>query len=129
MAERKTYKPTDTELEILAVLWDQGPCTVRDVYKILNRRKPTGYTTVLKLLQIMTEKHLVKRDESERAHVYTASAPREKTQRQLLGDLLERAFQGSASSLVMNLLSSKKASPSELAEIRELLDRLEDDAR
>src|SRR6266498_3021846 len=118
-------RPTDGELEILRVLWERGASTVREVQNTLEVRRPAGYTTVLKLLQIMTEKGLVRRDESERAHVYEARVPREETQRQLVGDLLESAFSGSASALVMRALSSKKTSPQELARIRELLDAME----
>lgn len=127
MTGKKTSRPrpTDGELEILRVLWERGASTVRQVHDTLEARRPTGYTTVLKLLQIMTEKGLVRRDESERAHVYEARVPREETERQLVGDLLEKAFSGSASALVMRALSSKKTSPEELARIRRLLDELE----
>jgi BlaI family penicillinase repressor len=116
-------RPTDAELEILAVLWSRGPSTVRDVHDTIAKHKPAQYTTVLKLLQIMTGKGLVHRDEKERAHVYQASRPREWTQRQLAGDLLQRAFNGSAKSLVLGALSARKTSKQELAEIRELLDQ------
>jgi len=127
MTGRKTSRPrpTDGELEILRVLWERGASTVRQVHDTLEARRPAGYTTVLKLLQIMTEKGLVRRDESERAHVYEARVPREETERQLVGDLLEKAFSGSASALVMRALSSKKTSPEELARIRRLLDEME----
>lgn len=128
MKERKKNvapRPTDGELEILRVLWERGPGTVREIQDGLGGSRETGYTTVLKLLQIMTEKGLVERDESERAHVYAARVPREQTERQLVGDLLDRAFAGSASALVMRALSSKKASSEELARIREFLDELE----
>ncbi|HEY0406289.1 MAG TPA: BlaI/MecI/CopY family transcriptional regulator [Pyrinomonadaceae bacterium] len=125
MARQSTPRPTDSELDILRVLWQRGPSTVREVYETLNRKRPTGYTTVLKMLQIMTEKHLVQRDEEQRAHVYEARLPQEQTQQQLVGDLLERAFDGSAKKLVMQALSSKKASSEDLSEIRELLDRFE----
>ena len=118
-------RPTDGELEILRVLWERGASTVRQVHDTLEARRPAGYTTVLKLLQIMMEKGLVRRDESERAHVYEARVPREETERQLVGDLLEKAFSGSASALVMRALSSKKTSPEELARIRRLLDEME----
>ena len=118
-------KPTDAELEILTVLWSRGPSTVREVHETVVRRKPTQYTTVLKLLQIMADKGLVRRDEKQRAHIYVASQPREWTQRQLAGDLLQRAFQGSARSLLLGALSSRKASKEELAEVRELLDDYE----
>jgi BlaI family penicillinase repressor len=118
-------RPTDGELEILRVLWERGASTVREVQDVLDARHPTGYTTVLKLLQIMTEKGLVARDERQRAHVYQARIPREDTERQLVGDLLERAFAGSASSLVMRALSSKKTSAEDLARIRKHLDEIE----
>jgi BlaI family transcriptional regulator, penicillinase repressor len=118
-------RPTDGELEILTVLWSRGPSTVRDVHEAIARRKPTQYTTVLKLLQIMAEKGLVRRDERQRAHVYQASRPREWTQSQLAGDLVQRAFGGSAKSLLLGALSARKASTEELAEIRRLLDDYE----
>ena len=118
-------KPTDAELAILRVLWELGPSTVRRIQQVLDRARPTGYTTVLKLLQIMTEKGLVRRDESERSHVYRARLSEGQTQQQLLGDLLDRAFAGSTSRLVMQALSSRKASPEELAEIRRMLDEWE----
>jgi predicted transcriptional regulator len=116
-------RPTDAELEILAVLWSRGPSTVRDVHETIAKRKPAQYTTVLKLLQIMTGKGLVHRDEKDRAHIYHSSRPREWTQRQLAGDLLQRAFNGSAKSLVLGALAARKTSKQELAEIRELLDQ------
>jgi predicted transcriptional regulator len=118
-------RPTPAELEILRVLWQQGPSTVREVQERLEAERPTGYTTVLKLLQIMTDKGLVGRDESARAHVYAASAPEAQTQKQLVRDLVDRAFGGSASQLVLHALSGRKASPEELSRIRELLDQLE----
>ena len=122
---KTTVRPTDGELEILRVLWENGPSTVRDVHESLGDSRRTGYTTVLKLLQIMTEKGLVRRDETERAHVYEARAPREETEGVLVGDLLDRAFAGSASALVLRALSAKKTSAQELAQIRRLLDELE----
>jgi BlaI family transcriptional regulator, penicillinase repressor len=118
-------RPTASELEILTVLWARGPSTVRDVHESISARKPTQYTTVLKLLQIMAEKGIVERNEDARAHLYHASRPMEWTQRQLAGDLLDRAFGGSAKSLVMGALSSRKTSKKELAEIRRLLDLYE----
>jgi BlaI family transcriptional regulator, penicillinase repressor len=118
-------RPTPAELEILRVLWEQGPSTVREVQQQLEEDRHTGYTTVLKLLQIMTDKRLVRRDESARAHVYAARAPEDETQRQLVKDLLDRAFGGSAGKLVLHALSARKSSHEELARIRELLDRLE----
>ncbi|HEY1755987.1 MAG TPA: BlaI/MecI/CopY family transcriptional regulator [Bryobacteraceae bacterium] len=122
-------RPTEAELEILTVLWSRGPSTVRDVHEAIAQRKPTQYTTVLKLLQIMVEKRLVERNEEARAHVYQASRPREWTQRQIAGDLLDRAFGGSAKSLVVGALSSRKTSKEELAEIRKLLEDYEKGAK
>src|SRR5215216_6448209 len=101
MVDRQPPRPTDSELSILRVLWERGPSTVRDVHEQLNRTAPTGYTTVLKLLQIMTEKGLVVRDEANRAHIYESAYGEQKTQRQLLSDLADRAFGGSATKLVM----------------------------
>jgi predicted transcriptional regulator len=118
-------RPSAGELAILHVLWTRGPSTVRDVHEQLNAERPTGYTTVLKLLQIMTEKSLVRRDETRRAHVYRARIPREQTQAQLVGDLVDRVFGGSAMRLVMHALSRKRASAKELAEIRRTLDEME----
>ena len=122
-------RPTPAELEILRSLWKHGPSTVRDVQERLDASRPTGYTTVLKLLQIMTDKGLVKRNESERAHVYTAAAPEEATQKQLVRDLVDRAFGGSASQLVLHALATRKTSRQELARIRELLDQIEGGTR
>ena len=118
-------RPTDGELAILRVLWERGPGTVREIQEGLAGSRQVGYTTVLKLLQIMAEKGLVRRNETARAHVYAARVPREQTEKQLVGDLLDRAFAGSASTLVMRALSSKKASSEELARIRKFLDELE----
>jgi BlaI family transcriptional regulator, penicillinase repressor len=118
-------RPTDAELEILTVLWSRGASTVRDVHVAINTRKPAQYTTVLKLMQIMAEKGLVRRNEEQRAHVYEAAQPMEWTQRQLAGDLLQRAFRGSAASLMVGALSARKASKQDLAEMRRLLDEYE----
>jgi BlaI family penicillinase repressor len=118
-------RPTDAELEILTVLWSRGPATVRDVHETIASRRPTQYTTVLKQMQVMAEKGLVIRNEDQRAHVYEAARPREWTQRQLAGDMLTRAFNGSAKSLMIGALSSRKASKAELAELRALLDEYE----
>jgi predicted transcriptional regulator len=118
-------RPTDAELEILTVLWSLGPVTVREVHEAIASRKPALYTTVLKTMQIMSAKGLVRRDEAQRAHVYEASHSREETRKQLAGDLLTKAFDGSAKSLVMGALSAKKTSRKELAEIRKLLDEYE----
>jgi BlaI family transcriptional regulator, penicillinase repressor len=125
MGMEQTPKPTSTELEILRVLWERGPSTVREVHEILAQAKPTGYTTVLKLLQIMTIKGTVSRNEDARAHVYEARQPAESTKRQLVGDLLQRAFAGSASQMMMHALSDKRASASEIEEIRLMLDEYE----
>jgi len=122
---KPTPRPTDAELEILTVLWSRGPITVREVHETIAARKPTQYTTVLKMLQIMAEKGLVRRDEQQRAHIYEAANPREWTQQQLAGDLLQRAFNGSARSLMVGALSARKASKNELAELRKLLDDCE----
>jgi len=129
MVDRQPPRPTDAELAILRVLWDRGPSTVRDVHEELNRDGATGYTTILKLLQIMTEKGLVVRDETQRAHIYEPRYSEQKTQRQLLGDLADRAFGGSAAKLVMQALSGRKATSEELGAIRELLERLEGETR
>lgn len=120
-------KPTDGELGILRVLWARGPSTVREVMEHLNRAQAeeTGYTTVLKLLQIMTEKGLVRRDEAERSHVYEAAQAEEATQQQLVRHLLDRAFGGAAHKLVMQALAAQPAGSDELAEIRRLLDRMQ----
>jgi len=118
-------RPTDAELEILTVLWSRGPSTVRAVHDAMVERRPAQYTTVLKQLQIMDEKGLVKRDQSERAHVYTAAQARESTQAQLAGDLLQRAFAGSAKSLLLGALSAKKPSKKELAELRLFLEEFD----
>ena len=115
-------KPTNAELEILTVLWSIGPATVRDVYDVIRRRRSAQYSTVLKFMQIMAEKGLVHRDEKQRAHVYAPARSREWTQQQLAGDLMERAFSGSAKALLVGALSAKKASKAELAELRKLLD-------
>ena len=114
-------KPTDAELTILRVLWTRGPSTVREVAEAMGREG--AYTTVLKLMQIMTDKGLVKRDDSARTHVYDAAFSEVQTQKQLVSDLLDRAFDGSAAKLVLQALEAGKASPDELAEIRKLLDR------
>jgi len=115
-------RPTDAELEILAVLWSIGPATVREVHNVISRRRAAQYSTVLKFMQIMAEKGLVRRNEKERAHVYQAARPREWTQRQLAGDLMERGFSGSAKALMIGALSARKASKEDLAELRTLLD-------
>ena len=125
MARRKLPRPTDAEIEILRALWERGPSTVREVQEFIEQSRMTGYTTVLKFLQIVTEKGLVRRDESSRAHVYEPACTEEETQRQLVGDLLERAFGGSAMKLVMQALDAKRASPAELAQIRKVVEEQE----
>ena len=129
MKKTRPPRPTDSELAILRVLWRLGPATVRAVHDELSRAQETGYTTVLKLLQIMTEKGLVKRDESERSHVYQPVCSEQQVQRQLVGHLLDRAFGGSAQTLVLQALAAKKSTPEELAEIRRLLDEMEGGAK
>jgi len=129
MGKRKLPRPTNAELSILRVLWNRGPSTVRQVHEEPNHNRSTGYTTALKLLQIMTKKGLVRRDETLRTHVYKAALSEEQTQKQLVSDLLDRAFGGSAQKLVMQALAANKASPEELAEIREMLKDLEGGGR
>jgi predicted transcriptional regulator len=118
----KTPRPTDAELAILRVLWERGPSTVRQVHDVLARERSAAYTTSLKLLQIMTDKGLVRRDDADRTHIYHPRLTQEQTQRQLIRDLVDRAFGGSASKLVMQALATKRASDEELGEIRRLLD-------
>ncbi len=125
MAKRGRLRPTDAELAILRVLWQHGPSTVQQVRDELEKSQPTGYTTALKQLQIMAVKGLVDRDESQRSHVYRARLAETVTQRQLVDDLMERAFGGSAERLVMQALASKRATPAELDAIRRLIDELE----
>jgi predicted transcriptional regulator len=126
MARANRPLPTDAELEILQVLWTRGPSTVRDVFEELRCTKPVGYTTILKLMQIMAEKGLLRRNEEQRTHVYVCMAPRESTQRQIVGDLLDRAFGGSATQLVMQALSAKRATAAEIDQIRTLLDQYQE---
>ena len=126
MAKQHQPRPTEAELEILRALWRRGPSTVRDVHGEIGER--TGYTTVLKLMQIMTDKGLVARDDERRTHVYRAAQPEAQTLKRIAGDLLDRAFGGSARKLVAAALSSKRATPEELDEIRKLLDEMKGDA-
>jgi len=125
MTTPSTHKPTASELEILQILWERGPSTVREVHQTLNGKRPIGYTSVLKFLQIMTAKGSVRRDERERAHVYEAVQPAEKTKRQLALDVLQRVFDGSASELMMHALAGRKASREEIEEMRRLLNEHE----
>jgi predicted transcriptional regulator len=125
MTKAEQVKPTEAELAILNVLWEQGACTVRQVQNQVQEERGTGYTTTLKLMQIMFEKGLLKRDESTRSHVYTAAITRQKIQKALVTKLVDQLFDGSAQQLIMQALSSRKASLKELAEIRALIDSLE----
>ena len=125
----QTPRPTDAELSILRVLWEAGPRSVRQIQHLMNENRPTGYTTVLKMLQIMTDKGLVVRDESVRPQIYRPRLSRIQTQRRLLTDLLQRAFGGSVRELVLQALATRKSSPEELANIEELLDRLEGESK
>ncbi|MEE9441975.1 MAG: BlaI/MecI/CopY family transcriptional regulator [candidate division Zixibacteria bacterium] len=124
MTDRQSL-PTDAELEILNVLWANGPSTVKDVHQLLSGKSPRGYTTVLKILQIMSEKGLVSRDESQRAHIYTPAIEIKQTQQSMVIHLVNKVFDGSAGSLIMQALSSRPTSKEELAEIRKLLDEME----
>jgi predicted transcriptional regulator len=129
MKKSKPNKPTDAELAILRVLWQRGPSTVREVWEELSPEQGTGYTTVLKIMQIMFDKSLLARDETTRSHVYRAARSQEHTQREVVGHLLERVFSGSAPKLVMQALAAKRATRAELAEIRKLLDEMEGGAK
>ncbi|MEM7557614.1 MAG: BlaI/MecI/CopY family transcriptional regulator [Planctomycetota bacterium] len=128
MARPAKQGPTDGELAILHVLWEQGPCTVRQVQERLSGGRETGYTTVLKFMQIMMDKGLLKRDESQHAHIYRAAVTRKNTQRKTINTVIDQLFDGSAQQLVLQALASNKSSPEELAEIRRLLDELEGDS-
>jgi len=125
----KAARPSEGELEILKVLWNCGECTVQQVHEVIAAKRETGYTTVLKLMQIMLSKRLVTRDDSRRQHVYRAAMPEADTKRHLVGDLLERAFSGSAHNLILHALSAKKASRKELQQIRDLIDSMEEGTR
>jgi len=130
MSEKQPKRrPTDAEIKILRVLWEHGARTVREVHELISAKETIGYTTVLKVLQIMTDKGLVERDTDVRPMLYRASEPQRKTQRSMVRDLLDRAFGGSASDLALQALSLRKSSPEELREIRALLDKLEGDDR
>lgn len=125
MPQNSMPEPTNAELEILQVIWEHGPSTVRQIHERLSGRRETGYTTTLKLMQIMAQKGLLDRDESSRTHLYRDARTREKTQGQLLGNLMRRAFNGSVTGLVMQALTTQKASAEDLAEIRRMLDELD----
>ncbi|MEW6411316.1 MAG: BlaI/MecI/CopY family transcriptional regulator [Candidatus Zixiibacteriota bacterium] len=125
----KQVKPTDAELDVLRVLWEHGPGTVKEIHQKLPDHPRRGYTTVLKLLQIMADKGLVKRDESQRAHVYRVDVSLEQTQTKMITHLMDKAFNNSMSSLVMRALSARPASREELLEIRKLLDQMEEESQ
>ena len=125
MAKDRVSGPTKKELAILAILWNNGPSTVRQVNEEMNKQQKTGYTTTLKLMQIMTEKKLVVRDDSKFQHIYKPAVSEEKTQKQVVGDLLEKVFSGSAEKLVMRALSAKKVSAKELAKIKKMIEKIE----
>ena len=118
-------KPTDSELEILNILWEKGPSTVREVHEVLELNKDAGYTTTLKLMQIMHEKDLLKRDVSNKSHIYTANVSQEKTQGQIVKRMIDNVFNGSASRLVMQALGNHKPNAEELNEIKKYLDEME----
>jgi predicted transcriptional regulator len=121
-------RPTEAELEILNVLWARKACTVREVHEALYRHEGGGYTTALKLLQVMHAKGLVDRDDAQRAHVYRAAVSKERTQKRFLREMVQRVFDGSSSQLVLRALGSQHSSHEELREIRDLLDRLDREA-
>ena len=118
-------KPTDSEMKILSVIWEHGPKTVREVYDLMSQKETIGYTTVLKFMQIMTEKGLLERDASLRPQIFSAAQPQQQTQGIMLRDLADRAFAGSAGTLALQALSTKRSTPEELRDIRALLDKLE----
>jgi BlaI family transcriptional regulator, penicillinase repressor len=125
MKQEPTIQPTPSELAILQILWIRGPSTVREIHEVMSESKDLGYTSALKLLQIMTAKGLVTRTEDQRAHVYEAALPAEKTKQQMAADVLQRVFRGSASQLMQHALSGKRSSKKEIDEIRKLLDEYE----
>ena len=125
MKKNARMKPTPSELEILHILWSRGPSTVREIHDVLATQKDVGYTSALKLLQIMATKGLVTRTEDQRAHVYEATQPAEETKRQVVGDVLQRVFRGSASQLMQHVLSGRRGSKKEIEEIRRMLDEYE----
>jgi predicted transcriptional regulator len=125
MKKKLRDKPTPSELEILHILWSRGPSTVREIHNVLSKQKDVGYTSALKLLQIMTTKGLVTRTEDQRAHVYQATQPAETTKQQVVADVLQRVFRGSASQLMQHVLSGRRGSKEEIEEIRRMLDEYE----
>ncbi len=125
MPKQNQRKPTAAELEILAVLWEKDAATVKEVHEVINQRKPTGYTTVLKTMQIMREKGLVERDDANKAHVFKAVEAQSETQKSLVSDLIEKVFRGSALKLVQHVLEAKPSSADELKKIRKLIKEAE----
>lgn len=125
MKQEPRINPTPSELEILQILWSRGPSTVREIHEVLSQEKEVGYTSALKLLQIMTTKGLVQRSEDQRAHIYTAALPAEKTKQQFAADVLQRVFRGSTSQLMQHALSGRRSSKKEIDEIRRMLDEYE----
>jgi len=124
METKSPFKPTESELEILQILWEKGDCTVRDVHEIIEQNKVAGYTTTLKLMQIMHEKGLVARDTSSKTHIYRSLVNQEKTQQQLVNKMINNVFNGSASRLVMQALGNHSASKEEIDSIKEYLEQL-----
>ena len=125
MTNRRSKRPTDAELEILGILWGEGPSTVREVHSILEKQRPTGYTTALKTMQIMAEKGLVERDESQRTHVYSAKLDRAQAQKSFVSDMLDSVFGGSPKSLVMRALESDDVTAEDVAEIRKAIEEFD----
>ena len=125
MKKNVRLKPTPSELQILHILWSRGPSTVREIHEVLAKEKDVGYTSALKLLQIMTTKGLVTRTEDQRAHVYEATQPAETTKQQVVADVLQRVFRGSASQLMQHVLSGRRGSKKEIEELRRMLDEYE----
>ncbi len=125
MKQDPRFQPTPSELAILQILWTRGPSTVREIHEILSKEKDVGYTSALKLLQIMTTKGIVKRTEDQRAHVYSANQPAEETKQQFAADVLQRVFRGSATQLMQHALSGKRSSKKEIDELRHMLDEYE----
>jgi BlaI family penicillinase repressor len=129
MPRKASSQPTEVELQILRILWEEGPSTAREIHNHLTESRETNYSTTVKMLSVMLDKDLVKRDETVRPQVFQPTATRNKTQRSMLTDLVQKAYDGSVGSLVMQALSSQKSSPEELAEIRRLLNELEEGAK
>ena len=125
MSTARHIKPTESELEILGILWERGPSTVREVHEILEKSKDAGYTTTLKLMQIMHEKGLLQRDTSSKTHIYAAAVSQESTQRQLLDKMIDTVFNGSASQLVLQALGNHRSSKEELDKIKQYLKEME----